>query len=466
MAIFTAPTQSSFSFAALEQMAFKLSNKLVLETMRQTLELFDEYLLETRDKSRYEVKGSRPREVESRCGKLSFSRRTYLDRENGGYVALLDEAMGIAKRERLSPGLVEVAVLEAVEGTSYRAARDSISRMYEYQVVSHETIRQRVLDVGNAIGEDLRRELADPAGERKVSVLLIEADGLYVSRQGAPKQETKKMTSHEGWEQKHPSSEEYSLIHRRHYVDDGTGEDFWEAASRKLYSEYDLTDTVVVINGDRAKWIREGMVYFHKAIYQFDRFHLARDIKRLLRFFPQELEAARRCLRDSNPDEVLAALCRAHEQMPKDKELLNLIEDLASYPQGLMDYRIRLQEMGTDTTGLRGLGAAESNVRRFKRRLQGGGQSWGQEGLMAMLRALGQRFEGRLKAYAHQVAAVRGLIDTERLKEEARRITLDLTNTAIASLKGHVPIMGAGATASHGLSKLFHQINQTLPAGL
>ena len=178
------------------------------------------------------------------------------------------------------------------------------------------------------------------------------------------------------------------------------------------------------------------------------------------------MEDAKRGLDDNKPNEVLAALCRAQEKAPKDKDLVNLIEDLASYPQGLVDYRIRLQEMGTDTTSLRGLGAAESNVRRFKRRLQGGGQSWGQEGLRAILRALGQRFEGRLKAYAHQVAAVRGLMDTERLKEEARRITFDLTNTAVASLKGNVPIMGAGATASHGFSKLFHKINQALPAGL
>ena len=39
--------------------------------------------------------------------------------------------------------------------------------------------------------------------------------------------------------------------------------------------------------------------------------------------------------------------------------------------RGLVDYRVRLREVGMDTTGLGGLGAAESNVKRFKRRLQG-----------------------------------------------------------------------------------------------
>ncbi len=430
---------------------------LLVKVLEQVLEFLDGSLLKSRDKERYQAKDLRSREIDTLFGKLRFSRRTYLDRETGQIVALLDEALGLEKRERLSPGLVEVAVLEGVEGASYRAARDSLERIYEYPPVSHETIRQRVLEVGDAIGEDLKRELADPAGERKVPVLLIEADGLYVSRQGAPKQETKKLTSHEGWERKSPSGKEYSLVHRRHYVDDGAGEDFWETGSRKLYSEYDLADTWVAINGDRAKWIREGMEYFHHAMYQFDRFHLKRDFKRLLRLFPEEQEAARRGLEGDNPDQVLAALCRAQEKAPKDKELLNLIEDLASYPQGLVDYRMRLREKGVDVTGLRALGAAESNVARFKRRLQGRGQSWGQEGLRAILRALGQRFEGRLRAYAHQVAAVRGLMETESLKEGVRRITFDLTNTALASVKGNVPIMGAGANASHGLSKLFSQ---------
>ncbi len=39
---------------------------------------------------------------------------------------------------------------------------------------------------------------------------------------------------------------------------------------------------MVVINGDRASWIRAGVDYFPKAIYQVDRFHVKRDLRRLL----------------------------------------------------------------------------------------------------------------------------------------------------------------------------------------
>jgi len=65
---------------------------------------------------------------------------------------------------------------------------------------------------------------------------------------------------------------EYELLHKTYYASLEL-EEFWDEASRHLYCKYDIdNDTIVVINGDRAPWIREGVEYFPKAIYQSDRF--------------------------------------------------------------------------------------------------------------------------------------------------------------------------------------------------
>ena len=77
-------------------------------------------------------------------------------------------------------------------------------------------------------------------------------------------------------------SREHGLVGKTHYLDLDS-KDFWEKASRHLYSRYDIDEnTVVVINGDRATGFEKGVEYFPKAIYQVDRFHIRRDLRRLL----------------------------------------------------------------------------------------------------------------------------------------------------------------------------------------
>src|SRR5690606_31636543 len=98
-------------------------------------------------------------------------------------------------------------------------------------------------------------QLADPQGTRKVKYLFLEVDGLVVSLQRQKRRrrmEEKLLTVHEGWEPRHPSSKEYELVNKRHFRTQDA--DFWEAASRFVYALYDVDeDTVVIINGDRAR---------------------------------------------------------------------------------------------------------------------------------------------------------------------------------------------------------------------
>ncbi|HHY38330.1 MAG TPA: hypothetical protein GX507_05320, partial [Clostridia bacterium] len=74
---------------------------------------------------------------------------------------------------------------------------------------------------------------------------------------------------------------------------------------------------------------------------------------------------------------------------------------LEQNPEAMVDYRLRLEAMGYDTTGMRGMGAAESNVNKFSRRLKRG-RSWG-NGLSAMMYALGKRFEGVLDRFTQRL---------------------------------------------------------------
>jgi hypothetical protein len=71
---------------------------------------------------------------------------------------------------------------------------------------------------------------------------------------------------------------------------------------------------MVVINGDRARWIRQGTEYFPKAIYQADRYHVKRDLRRFLRG-TEELELCLRAFDESDVRTVLDSLTNAQAKI-------------------------------------------------------------------------------------------------------------------------------------------------------
>jgi len=173
-------------------------------------------------------------------------------------VALLDQVLGLEKGERVSPGLAVAGVYQAVTGPSYRAASAALRQFFGHPVLSHESLRQLVLEAGKVIQEQERAARDRGEGKRWVPLLLVEADGYWVAmqRERPARREVRMLLAYEGWRPRTPGSDEFELVGRTYYCD-VDGRDFWEEASRQLYSRYDIDDrTLVVISGDRAGWIR------------------------------------------------------------------------------------------------------------------------------------------------------------------------------------------------------------------
>ena len=81
----------------------------------------------------------------------------------------------------------------AVECSSYRKAARTLESIVGYAVMSHEAIRQLVLEAPVSLHR--------PVSQRHGRVLFVEADGLFISRQGKGKRakEEKILAVHEGW---------------------------------------------------------------------------------------------------------------------------------------------------------------------------------------------------------------------------------------------------------------------------
>lgn len=454
------------SFRELESGIFWRVRVAFIKVMQEILKVLDEIVFEMRDPSRYVVKDVRRGTIATLLGDVEYCRRYYFDKKRAGYVYLLDEALGIG-RGRVSPGLAVVAAVQAVIGPSYRAARDSLKHLYGHQVVSHETIRQLILRLGKCLEEEKAGRLEEPHGKRRVSILFVEADGYWVSMQRRKDREVRMMVSHEGWQPRTPGSDEYELVNKSHYPEAEEAEDFWDNASRHLYSLYDIDEEIlVVINGDRAKWVRKGVEYFPNAIYQVDRYHLKREVRDLLRD-TRHLEEGLAAVDGSDVEGLTEALRKARMEV-QDPVRVAKIDDLLSaireMPEAFRDYRVRLAEMGYDIRGMRGMGATESNVNKFSLRLKKRGQSWGPEGLKAMLHSMVKYFEDKLDRYAEHVSRLHNLLNDEKVAEMTKEIASKVTTDIYEAKRGGMPLLGVGTSRSGGLSRVLRRIALPDPA--
>ncbi|GAA3891887.1 hypothetical protein GCM10022628_13480 [Anoxybacillus suryakundensis] len=314
-------------------------------------------------------------------GEVEVKRNYYFDREKQRYVCLLDAFLQFEGAHGVSPLLEETAIHLAVTGSSYRQAAQSLEKLVGYACMSHETIRQLIVEA-EVVGH---RKM-----EKKGRVFFIEADGLYVKRQRSRMKgkEEKIVTIHQGWEK---NGKRVSLVNRRYYVHQ-TNEPIWEAIESFLVKEYgyDPLEDWVVINGDGAPWITGCREYFgDRGYFQLDQFHVAREIRQLFRGHAR-YRAIRKTFASWDEEGVLRELTSAIgtlEHGEKEKQLEALVRRIEEMPGCLRDYRIWLKEKGIDTTNMRAMGSAEGTMHVFAKRSKNG-RSWRDAGIEAMLRAI------------------------------------------------------------------------------
>lgn len=454
------------SFQGLELSLLAELRGALSHALVECLRRIDQRILEIRDKSRYETVGFESRTVETVLGEsVRFKRRYYYDRETGHYVHLLDAVLGLPGYRQVSPALAQCVLLQGVMTSSYRGAAESLSSLFGKPIVSHETVRNTVMRASEGLGKAEQAWLERTEGKRRVPVLFLEVDGLSVSLQRDRKKrvEERVVTCHEGWEPRYPGSREYRLKHAIQFRTQG--EDFWEEASRFIYSLYEIdASTLVVINGDRAPWIRGGVEYFENALYQVDRFHLARDLRRLFNKDPETLKRLYHAL--ESPDVTgatfLAALAQATTILrgTRRREAESMLNDLSEIAEATVDYRHRMRARGLSVEGLRGLGAAESQMDRLSDRVKGRGRSWSREGLAAMMRLLCWRNNGLLESVAHKAGVLLASVglspaDMERAAREAATKVLEQVPTP---RQATAPATRLGRNRTGGMSRVLNSI--------
>jgi len=231
---------------------------------------------------RYNVQRKDTRTLISSVGDITFD-CTYYKRlsEEGGYVCLIEEMMGLGKHERFTEEAEVMMLTEALK-TSYSEAAKVLPSKSK---IAKTTVMNKVHQIADEIPYEA------PKTKKECTYLFIEADEDHVAEQHG--RWTKK-EDNAGFISRLAYVYEYKcetpgckgkkeLVNKFHFGGLYQGhmgiEKFWNNVNDFISKTY-KTDKIekIFISGDGAPWIKSGADYVAKAVFCADKFHLMKYI--------------------------------------------------------------------------------------------------------------------------------------------------------------------------------------------
>ncbi len=345
------------SFKELEKKIFAYVCELGREITRIILEDYDKELMEGRDKMRYRNKGHKETAIKTVYGEVTYSRRIYqtiLETGEKAFVFLLDDAMQMEKIGLISSNLAEKLAMTITEAP-YRETAKMISTTCG-QSISHGGVWNFVQKLGERIKEEEEADVGrmnhgDSRGRREIPVLFEEMDGVWLRMQKhdhkkAPKQEMKVFTMYEGWDAEAEKMGRSVLKGKSMLAGMEKSAEFHEKREAFIQAHYDADEIKQrILNGDGGSWIKED--YDPEAIFQLDRFHIYKEIRRLIKD-PKAQADIRNLLEEEKPEEMLSYIetyaTSVASPDPADhqsRDALALYQYLANNKDGLLPYHKR-----------------------------------------------------------------------------------------------------------------------------
>ena len=342
------------SFKEMEQKIYQYVCFLGRELTRIILERYDKELMEGRDPGLYRNKGTRQTSITTLYGTVEYSRHVYQAIQEDGLrvcIYLLDEAMKMDKIGMISTNLAEKIAMTITEAT-YRTTAETISSTCG-QCISHTGVWNLIQKIGERINEEeeasvMRMRSDHTSGEKIIPVLFEEMDGVWLHMQGPdhkkrPKQEMKVCTTYEGWDEQFEKIKRSKLVGKRMLAGMEDSKSFHEKREAMIRDIYDADEIKQrILNGDGGSWIKDE--YDPDTIFQLDRFHIHKEIKRLI----GDVEAQQRIwelFEQEKIDEMLKYILIYADSVDRDDDkgkakdnTLKLYSYLINNKDGLLPY--------------------------------------------------------------------------------------------------------------------------------
>ena len=439
------------SFKTLEQKVFAYVCELGRMITQIILENYDDELAKERDKKAYRDKGKRETSIKTVYGEVEYSRRVYRTESEDGeaaYIYLLDQAMQMEKIGLISTNLAEKIALTVTEAP-YRVSADVISDTCG-QTISHGGVWNLIQQLGERISEEeeyavQQMEADQTEGKRAVGILFEEMDGVWLRMQDsrhkkAPKQEMKVFTMYEGWDADSPKRS--SLVNKKMLAGmekSGSFHQKREALIEKIYETYDP-----------------------ETIYQLDRFHIYKEIKKKIRDGVAQ-DQIREMLEQKKVDEMLEYIQIYADSIESDdakdkgsEKARELYRYLYNNKEGLLPYQERGIELPEAGEGIvyKNMGVQESqNCTTITLRMKHRRMRWSENGANNMAKALYRKENRELIDTIERYTD--GLIFTMQMEEIIQTLSAAKApkkdgkgNPYVEAITHHMPLLDAMRTAS------------------
>jgi hypothetical protein len=214
----------------------------------------------------------------------------------------------------------------------------------------------------------------------------------------------KNAIAYEGWERLAGQEERYRLVGKRVYshcqsVAKEQGVSFWEGASLEWDRHWDLSQVEkILVGGDGAKWIDQGVEEFLGSERQLDGFHLARACRRGWGW--EKGAEIYQGIRLGEVSQALEVMKEAKEEDKGEQTDQAWVKQARNYVENHLydgvDWRYR--KGGEEIPeGARGLGTMESQEDKlFANRVKKRGMSWTIKGVERMGKVIQLRANGEL----------------------------------------------------------------------
>ena len=459
------------SFKELEQKIFAYVCELGREITKIILEDYDRELMEGRDTARYRNKGLRETSIKTVYGEVTYSRRIYqtaLDTGEKAFIFLLDDAMTMEKIGLISSNLAEKLAMTITEAT-YRETAEMISATCG-QSISHGGVWNFVQKLGERISKEEEADVArmkhgESLGEKQIPVLFEEMDGVWLRMQKsdhkkAPSQEMKVFTMYEGWDEECEKAGRSCLKGKAMLAGMERSQEFHEKREAFIRSRYQADEIGQrILNGDGGSWISEE--YDPEAIFQLDRFHIYKEIRRLIKD-PKAQSDIRTLLEEEKTEEMLSYIeiyATSVESPDTDdrqsRDARALYRYLANNKEGLLPYHKRGIRIPEPQEGVlyKEMGVQENqNCTLITMRMKHRRMRWGR-GANNLAKVMYRKENGELIGTIDRYSD--GLIMNTRLSEVVEVLSAAKApkrdgkgNPYPDIIRGHMPLLDAMQTAS------------------
>ena len=460
-------------FAELEKNLYQLTQKTMLLLTEAALRHIDERLMQSRDTKRLKLIHTKERTIITPFGEIELKRRYYKDQNTGQGRYLLDEALGIKPRQRISPWLTEIAVSMATEMPYHRAAALLKQLTLGAADIRSMSIWEEAQRAGKKLAERTEQERLAifekgeiPSAQRKSPSLCIEADEILISARTEKTHEKPKkkipIKISVGYEGKASKGlHRKSLIERRVLAGIAEAQTFWEQTAAQFGRHWDLSAIEnCCIGGDGAQWIKLGCEYFPRSTYRLDPYHLRRAILEGLGYNEKAYKAVCAALADNDWDRTEQALTAAKKTSvgARRKRIAELHRYLQANWEGIC------RSGATES-----LGAIEGQIfHHIARRMKRHGARWSRPGADHLARLLAARANGELLEAAKSVwqaqpEIIRGAVSGGPICDKDRAIRA-IKEDPGAWLQKSMPALYGSSARDPWVKYVLRVLTQTLPS--